>query len=165
MTQFPETVKSSNLVFGFAQSGRCSEGLAHRLALDFASQTVVGAVAWLARLMTATARLTALAGNRGDRAAAKITKLHNLAQNGGSLLFEIGKRLRQKAPPILTYQYVRIGSQGKSTCPYIYFFVAHPSAVAGMPAVQRDGGRAGPGERGLLLGSISGMLAATLRSD
>src|SRR4051794_30764763 len=58
--------------------------------------------------MTMAVRFTATAIDCGDGAAAQITQLQDLIQNAGALLFEGGQGLGQKAPPILTYTYVRI---------------------------------------------------------
>ena len=52
----------------------------------------------------------------GDTAATNITQLQDLHQDAGALLFEGGEGLRQRAPSILTYTYVRIIPPKKENC-------------------------------------------------
>ena len=51
-----------------------------------------------------------------DGAAAKITQLQDVRQYAGALLFEGGERLRQGAPSILAYSYVRIITTKNENC-------------------------------------------------
>ena len=97
-----------HLMLRFPEFGGRREALAERLSVHLAGQPVVGTVAGLARFMTAAVRLSAPAPNGGDGAAAKITQGLDLCQDAGALLFEGDERVRQEAPPIRTYTYVRI---------------------------------------------------------
>src|SRR5664280_3632500 len=101
-------MKGLHLALGLAKFGGGREAFADGLAIDFAGQTEVGAVSRLARLMTMAVWFTAAAIDSGDGTTAQITQLQNLSENAGALVFQGGERLRQRAPPILTYTYVRI---------------------------------------------------------
>src|SRR5882724_7571115 len=109
-------MKGRHLALCFEQFGRCGEAFADRLAIDFPGQTIVGAVAGLAGLMTMAVRFSAGAADSGG-ATAEIAEFENLGQNSGPLLFECGKRYGQRAPPLLTYHYVRISRHKKETTP------------------------------------------------
>jgi hypothetical protein len=100
VTEFPETMKSGNLTFGLAQCGWSGERLTHGLAVYFAGQTIVGAMAGFARLMAVTVGLSTAAADGRNGSAAEIAQFENLAQDDGSSLFEIDKSLRHAAPPI-----------------------------------------------------------------
>ena len=101
-------MKGLHLTLRFAEFGRRSEALAEGFSLYLASQTEVGPVAGLAWLMTMTTWFTATSLDGANGAAAKITQLENLRQDAGALLLKAGDGVRQRAPPILTYTYVRI---------------------------------------------------------
>src|ERR1700737_417044 len=66
--------------------------------------------------MTSAVWSSASATDGANRAAAKIPHFHDLRENSGALLFEVGKGVRQRAPPILTYHYVRIMPTKKANC-------------------------------------------------
>ena len=119
-------MKRFHLTLRFTKLGSGSEALAERLSVDLAGQPVVGPVAGLAGLMTASVRLSATALNGGDGATAKITQRLDLCQEAGALLFEGNERIRQEAPPSLTYVYVRIGALKKESRHNAPFHVAHP---------------------------------------
>ena len=85
-------MKGRHLALCFEQFGRCGEAFADRLAIDFPRQTIVGAVAGLAGLMTMAVRFSAGAADSGDGATAEIAEFENLGQKSGPLLFERGKR-------------------------------------------------------------------------
>ena len=101
-------MKGLDFTLGLAQFGGGREAFADGLTIDLAGQTEVGAVSRLTRLMTMAVLFTAAATDCGDGTAAQITQLQDVRQNAGALLFEGGERIRQRAPPILTYIYVRI---------------------------------------------------------
>src|ERR1700736_4801060 len=65
--------------------------------------------------MTTAVWFSALATDRGDRAAAKIPQFHDLRQNSRALLFETGEGVRQRTPPLLTYHYARIETTKKES--------------------------------------------------
>ena len=73
-------------------------------------------MARLVGLMTMAVWLSATAVDSGYGAAAKITQLQDLGQNAGALLFEGDEGIKQKTPPIRTYQYVRIIAPKKENC-------------------------------------------------
>ena len=91
-----------HLALRLAQFDRRRETLADSLAIDFAGQTEVGAVARLVRLVTMAAWLSTTAVDRGDGTATKITQLQDLGQDARALLFESGEGIRQRAPLFLT---------------------------------------------------------------
>ena len=66
--------------------------------------------------MTMTVWFSAATVDGCDGAAAKITQLQHPHEDAGTLLFESGEGVRQRAPPILTYIYVRIISTKKENC-------------------------------------------------
>ena len=101
-------MKCLHLTLRLAQFCGRRETFADRLSIDLASQTEVGAVAGLVGLVAMTAWLPTATVDRCNGAAAKITHLQDLRQDAGALLFEAGEGLRQRAPPIRTYRYVRI---------------------------------------------------------
>src|ERR1700690_516911 len=98
-------MKCLHLALGLAKFGGGGEAFADRLAIDFARQTEVGAVARLVRLMTMAVWFTATTIDCGDGSAAQITQLQDMGQYAGAQMFEGGQRLRQGVPPILTYIY------------------------------------------------------------
>ena len=108
-------MKCLHLTLRLAQFRGGRKALADGLSVDLASQTEVGAVTGLVRPMTMAVWFSATAVDGGDGAAAKITQLQDLRQDAGALLFEGGEGLRQRAPPILTYTYVRIIPRKKKT--------------------------------------------------
>ena len=124
-------MKRLHLALRFTEFGSGREALADRLSVPLAGQPVVGTVAGLAGLMTTAVHLSATALNGGDGPTAKITQRLDLCQDAGALLFESGERIRQEAPPIRTYTYVRIITPMKessqdapfmSHTPYSYSF-------------------------------------------
>ena len=58
--------------------------------------------------MTTAVRFSTPATDGSNRAAAKIPEFHDLRENSGASLYEIGPRVGQNAPPFLTYYCVRI---------------------------------------------------------
>src|SRR5665213_1720877 len=109
-------MKSLHFTLRFTQFHRGREGFADGPSVDLASQTEVRAVTGLAGQMTTTVWLSATTVDGGDGAAAKIAQLQDLHEDAGALLFEGGEGVRQKAPPILTYTYVRIILAKKEKC-------------------------------------------------
>ena len=109
-------MKSLHLTLGLTQFHSRREGFADGLSVDLASQTEVRAVTWVVGLMTMTVGLSATAVNGGDGAATKIAQFQDLDEDTGALLFEGGEGIRQRAPPILTYTYVRIITTKKENC-------------------------------------------------
>src|SRR5712671_2308512 len=97
-----------HLTLRLSQFRRGGETLADSPSIDLAGQPKVWAVIGLVRLMTTAIGFSATTLDCGDGATAKIAQLQDLHQDAGTLLFEGGEGLRQKAPPILTYVYVRI---------------------------------------------------------
>ena len=102
---------------------RGGETLADGLPLDFTGQTEVGAMARLFGLMTMAVRFSASTVDGRDGATAKITQRQDLRQDAGALLFQGGKGLRQRAPPILTYAYVRIIATKKEINFFGFYFL------------------------------------------
>src|ERR1700730_12080059 len=109
-------MKSLHLTLRLTQFHSGRKGFADGLSVDLPRQTEVRAVTGLVGLMTTTVWLSATAVDGGDGAAAKITQLQDLHEDAGTLLFEGGEGVRQKAPPILTYTYVRIIYTKKENC-------------------------------------------------
>ena len=109
-------MKGLHFPLGLAQFGGRREGLTDGLAVDLARQTEVGAVSGLVGLMTMAVGFSAAAVDGGDGATAKIAQLQKLGQDAGTLLFQGGEGLGQRAPPILTYLYVRIIPAKKENC-------------------------------------------------
>ena len=79
-------MKRFDLALRFAQFCRRGEALADRLSVYLTSQTEVGAVAWLAGLVTTTTWFSAAAIDGRDGAATKIAQLKNPGQDIGALL-------------------------------------------------------------------------------
>src|SRR5258708_18936089 len=109
-------MQSLHLTLGRTQFHRGREGFADGLSVDLASETEVWTVTGLFGLMTTTVGLSATAVDGGDGATAKVTQLQNLHEDAGALLFEGGEGVRHRAPPILTYTYVRIIPTKKENC-------------------------------------------------
>ena len=109
-------MKSLYFALRLTQFHSRGEGFADGLSVDLASQAEVGAMTGLVGLMTTTVWFSTTTLDRGDGAAAKITKFQELCENAGPLLFEGGEGVRQRAPPILTYAYVRIIATKKENC-------------------------------------------------
>src|ERR1700736_5570435 len=80
--------------------------------------------------MTTAVWFSALATDRGDRAAAKIPQFHDLRQNSRALLFETGEGVRQRTPPLLTYHYARIETTKKKS--------ARSSPAGRTPGLRRE---------------------------
>src|SRR5215472_3601579 len=76
----------------FTQSSLGREGLCHRLTIDLTRQPIVGTVARIVSLVAMTARVSAPSPGTGDRAGTKVTELCELILQGGTLLFQAGKR-------------------------------------------------------------------------
>jgi hypothetical protein len=110
-------MKSLHFALRLTPFHRGREGFADGLSVDLASQTEVRAVTGLVGLMTTTVWLSTTTVDGGDRAAAEITQFQQLHEDAGTLLFEGGEGVRQRAPPILTYTYVRIIPAKKEHCP------------------------------------------------
>jgi hypothetical protein len=108
-------MKSLHLTLRFTQFHRGREAFADGLSVNLARQTEVRAVTGLVGLMTTTVWLSATTVDGGDGATAKITQFQDLHEDAGTLLFEGGEGVRQRASPILTYTYVRIISTKKET--------------------------------------------------
>src|SRR5713226_3004120 len=91
--------------------------------------------------MTSAVWSSAPATDGGNRAAAKIPHFHDLRENSGALLFEVGKGVRQRAPPILTYHYVRIMPTKKANCRIVPYMSrtrqVHCQICLGRAAVNR----------------------------
>jgi hypothetical protein len=109
-------MKGLHLTLRLTQFHSGRKGFADGLSVDLASQAEVRAVTGLVGLMTTTVWLSATAIDGGDGAAAKITKLENLHEDAGTLLFEGDEGVRQMALPILTHSYVRIITTKKENC-------------------------------------------------
>ncbi len=109
-------MKGIYLVLRLALFHRGREAFADGLSVDLTGQTEVGAVTGLVGLMTTTVWLSATTLNGSDGATAKITQFQNLHEDAGTLLFEGNEGVRQRAPPILTYTYVRIIPAKKENC-------------------------------------------------
>jgi len=118
-------MKSFHLTLRLTQFHMGREGFADRLSVDLARETEVRAVTHLARLTTTTVGLSTTTVDGGNGAATKIAQLQDLHEDTGTLLFESGEGVRQGAPPILTYAYVRIGGAPKSKLPALDLWVAH----------------------------------------
>lgn len=108
-------MKGLHLTLRLTQLHSGRKGFADGLSVDLASQTEVRAVTGLVGLMTTTVWLSTTALDGSDGATAKITQLQDLHEDAGTLLFESGEGIRQRAPPILTYAYIRIISTKKTT--------------------------------------------------
>ena len=109
-------MKSLHLTLRLPPFHRGRKGFADGFSVDLASQTEVRAVTGLVGLMTTTVWLSTTAVDGSDGAAAKITQLQDLHEDAGTLLFEGGEGVRQRASPIRTYIYVRIISTKKENC-------------------------------------------------
>lgn len=130
--EFTEAVKGLDLTLRFVQFGAGGEGFTDCLAVDLASQAVVGAVARLAALMAVAVGFAAAATDRSDRTAAEIAQLEDLGQDCGSLLFEGSERIKHVVTPaILTYSYVRISAIKKKKLKLLNIYVAHPPRRSG----------------------------------
>ena len=119
-------MKGLYLTLGFAKFGRGSEALAEGFSVYLASQTGVGPVAGLARLMAVTIWFSTTALDGGNGAVAEITQLEDLRQDAGALLFQAGDGVRQRAP-LNPNVYIRsdyIDKKRKQPNPP--FYVAHP---------------------------------------
>ena len=142
-------MKCLYLTLCFAQFSGRRETLTDRLSADLASQPEVRAMAGVVGLMTMAGWLSTAAIDGGDRAASKITQFQDLHQNGGTLLFQGFEGHGQRAPPILTYSYVRIITPKKEDCrippcmsrtrakglrPHSSLRVLRPSAPGGVAA-------------------------------
>lgn len=75
----------------------------------------------LARPMTSAIGFSAAALDRRDGAAAKIAELNHARQDVGASLFQRVEGIRQMAPPILPYVYVRIIAPKKENCQHLPF--------------------------------------------
>src|SRR3954454_17593378 len=94
-----------HLTLGLAQLRGRGEALADGLAVHFAGQTEVRAMAGLARLMAMTGGVSAASVDGGDGAATKVSQLKNPPEDVRALLFECAEGIGQRAPPVRTYAY------------------------------------------------------------
>ena len=101
-------MKDFHLALSLAQFRCRGETFADGLPVHFAGQAEIWAVAGLTRPMAMAIGFPAAAFDGGDRAATKISQMKDAHQNIGTLLFQGVEGIRQRAPPIRTYTYVRI---------------------------------------------------------
>jgi hypothetical protein len=115
LTELSEAVEGFHLVLGLLQFGGARESLGNGLSFYFSRKPEIRAMTGLIGLMAATVGLSAATANGRNRATAKVTQLQDLAKNRGPPLFESGEGIWHRAPPLLTYHYVRILATEKET--------------------------------------------------
>src|SRR5450631_2407831 len=92
-------MKGFHFTLRLMQLGGRRKGCTNRLPSHLVCQAVVGAMTGLIRQMTMAVGLATAALNGGNGAAAKVAQLQDLVQDGRAMLFQIGDRFGQRAPP------------------------------------------------------------------
>jgi hypothetical protein len=87
MGELPEFAELLDFPLRFLDRRRGWQGLRDGLAFGHIGEPEIGAVAWLAGLMTATVRLTTPTGRAGNAAGAKIAELRDTLSNRFTSLF------------------------------------------------------------------------------
>jgi len=79
----------AHLMLGFVQGGRGGKGFGDGLALNLASEAVIGAMAPILRLMTVAVGIPAPSARGGDRTGSQVPQLGDLALQLSALLFQL----------------------------------------------------------------------------
>jgi hypothetical protein len=100
IAEFPEALAFGDLALRFGQAGWGGKHLGDGLAVHFAGQAIVRAMAEITGLMAMTVRISTTAPSSGNGTRSHVAQLGDLGLNGGATAFQVCQRVGHVQPPI-----------------------------------------------------------------